>query len=644
MTKLSFQPCQFGPFHLDPGERLLARDGETIPLSPRAFETLLVLIRERGHLVAKGQLMSEVWPDSFVEEANVTVTISVLRKALGDDPQKPKYIQTVSKSGYRFVGEVHPLEIEAHVREVELAPSVLPPASLASPVQAIPWYGHISRLGWIAALILVIACLTLTGAVFLSRQLAARRAIKSMAVLPFRNLNGDLAHDYLGVGMSDALITKLGRTSSIIVRPTSSVLKYANGSADPMAAGREQGVDAILDGRIQTAGDRLRITAQLIRVSDGSSIWAGAFDQSPQESFKLEDSIAESIVASLSGTLPRRSLPGRNLSGGENRATPRPIQAVNSRAFEFYMRGRYFWNRRTEDSLQRAIGYFQQAIAEDPNYALAYAGLADSYALMASFSVQPGQQANPSGKAAALKAIQLDGSLAEPHASLGMLSFFSEWEGLAAEGEFQKALALNQNYATAHHWYGLDLAAMGRLPEALSEVRRAKELDPLSLIINTNVGWMFYLSRRYDEAIVEFRKALELDPDFPRARTRLGITYMQKGDWAAATRELEEALRLSGRDPYIAGVLGDARARAGDQQGARRILKELESRSKQHYVPPFGVALIYIGLGQRNEALQWLNRAYDDHSTSMVYAKVDPILDPVRSDPRFSELLSRMKF
>jgi Flp pilus assembly protein TadD len=225
-----------------------------------------------------------------------------------------------------------------------------------------------------------------------------------------------------------------------------------------------------------------------------------------------------------------------------------------------------------------------------------------------------------------------------------MISFFSDWDGHAAEQEFQRAIALEPNYATAHHWYGLDLAAMGRLPESLSEVRRARQLDPLSLIINTNVGWVLYLSRHYDEAITEFRKALELDPDFPRARTRLGITYMQKGDFAAATRELGESLRLSGQDPYIAGVLGEARALAGDNAGARRILDELKKRSKQHYVPPFSLALICIGLGAHDEALQWLVQAYDDHSTSMVYAKIDPSLDPMRSDPRFRELLRRMKF
>ena len=308
------------------------------------------------------------------------------------------------------------------------------------------------------------------------------------------------------------------------------------------------------------------------------------------------------------------------------------------------MRGRYFWNRRTEDSLRRSIEYFQQAIATDPDYALAYAGLADTYALLASFSVETGQQAHSNAKAAALKAIQLDPSLAEPHASLGMISFFSDWDGAAAEQEFRRSIALQPNYATAHHWYALDLAAMGRFPEALSEAERAEQLDPLSLIIVTNVGWV----------LISAINTIGPSPNCKRRSNWTRNSHAPEPAWESLISGktklrrpfagLEQALRLSGQDPYIAGVLGDAQARAGDQGAARRILKELTGRAKTHYVPPFSFALVYLGLGERENAMRWLLKAYDDHSTSMVYAKIDPILDPDSHRSAVTQILGRMKF
>jgi len=333
-----------------------------------------------------------------------------------------------------------------------------------------------------------------------------------------------------------------------------------------------------------------------------------------------------------------------SMGRGEAKKKSSPPVTASGKAYDYYMRGRYFWNRRTEESLRRGIEYFQKAVAEDPNYALAHAGLADSYALMASFSAEPGQKAQPAAQAAAMRAITLDPALAEPHASLGMLSFFTDWNGPAAEREFRRAIVLKPNYATAHHWYALDLAAMGRLPESLAEVTRAEELDPLSLIISTNVGWVLYFNRRYDEAVVQYRKALEMDPHFARARTRLGIAYLAKHENAAAIRELETAVHESGDDPYISGVLGGAKAISGDRSGAQIILRELTTRASSHYVPPFARALVYVGLGDKENALKCLEQAYADRSTSMVYAKVDPSLDLLRKDPRFEAILARMNF
>jgi tetratricopeptide (TPR) repeat protein len=296
------------------------------------------------------------------------------------------------------------------------------------------------------------------------------------------------------------------------------------------------------------------------------------------------------------------------------------------------------------DGLHKSADYFRQSIDANPNYAPAYAGLADSYALLASFSVEPGSSANADARSAALSAIHLDPTLAEPHASLGMIYFFTDWNLEAAEREFEQAIRLNPNYATAHHWYALDLAAEGRSAQALYEIHRAQKLDPQSLIIGTNVGWIEYLARDYTSATRDLNRVLEMDPDFVRARTRLGMVEMATGDNNAAVADLTRALALSGdEDPWVAGLLGDAEAREGNRTAAEEQLADLGKRSGSQYVPPISRALILIGLDRRQEALAALGQAVDDHSTSMVYASVDPSLDDLRSDTRFVALLTRMK-
>lgn len=627
MIKQGQHLYEFGPFQLDPVERLLTRDGQPVPLTPRAFEALLVLIRKSGHLVAKDELMKSIWGDSFVEEGNLAVTISMVRKALAEDGAVRKYVQTVSKSGYRFVGDVHELEV---VEPGPASPEETPPLAEPSRTPA-PSRRWVLLAG--PAIVLAIAAIALAIGLFRTRAPAVSPGVRSLAVLPFHNLGESTSRDYLGVGIADALITKLGNTGQIIVRPTSAVLKYAHSLADPLAAGREQEVDAVLDGRIQLFPDRIRVTVQLVRVSDGASLWAGTFEQNPQNMSTLEDVVADRIAESMAP----------QLSPEEKKRLARPY-TQNRKAYQLYLQGRYFWNRRTEDGLRRSISYFRQAIAEDPNYALAYAGLADAYALLSPFSVETARQASPDAKAAALKALQLDNSLAEAHASLAITTFFDEWNLNGAEHEFQRAIQLNPSYAMAHGWYGLNLAAMGRLNEALGQMRRAQDLDPLSMILNTNVGWIFYLSRRYDEAIAAYRKTLDLDPYFARTRTRLGLTYILKGAFPDAIRELDESRRLAGDDPYVAGLLGYARTLAGDKNAGRAALAKLTESARREYVPPFSVALVCIALGDNDRALEWLTKAADARDTSMVYAKTDPALDPIRSDPRFANLLRRMGF
>lgn len=329
------------------------------------------------------------------------------------------------------------------------------------------------------------------------------------------------------------------------------------------------------------------------------------------------------------------------LTGEDKKRLSHP-STDNFKAYELYLQGRFFWNKRTDEGLRRSIEYFQRATTEDRNYALAYAGLADAYALLSSYGMEPASQAYPKAKEAALKALQLDDSLAEAYTSLGLISFFYEWKWQDAETQFRRAIASNGNYAMAHNWYALELAALGRFQEALDEIHRAEKLDPLSLIIRTDVGRISYFSRRYDDAIDACRRALEMDPRFARAHTRLGMVYAAKGEHAAAIAELHKALELSGPDAYLDGLLGYSLARVGQGASARKLLERLRHPSPNQYVPPFSVALVYLGLGERDHAIDWLEKAFDDRSTLMAYAYTDPLLDPVRSDARFRHLVQRI--
>ena len=443
--------------------------------------------------------------------------------------------------------------------------------------------------------------------------------------------------EVLLLGMTDEMVSRL--EGELVVRPTSSVLRYMGGKAvDAIAAGREQGVDAVLAGTLESSAGRMQLGLRLYRVSDGAVVW--------QDSFSGANGLAE--IERRAGDAATRELQRVGAVSADSKVAANKPAATkihaDDQAYQLYLRGRYFWNRRTVEGLRKSVEYFRQSIDADPNYAPAYAGLADSYALLASFSVEPGRSANADARSAALSAIQIDPTLAEPHASLGMIYFFTDWNLPAAQKEFEVAIRLNPNYATAHHWYALVLAAMGRPAEALYEIHLAQKLDPLSLIIGTNVGWIEYLAHDYPAAVRDLHRVLELDPNFARARTRLGMVEMATGDNAAAVADLTQALALSGdEDPWVDGLLGDAEARAGNRPAAEHALAELNERSGSQYVPPISRALVLIGLGRRSEALAELAKAADDHSTSMVYARVDPALDAVRSEAGFQELLGRIK-
>ena len=436
--------------------------------------------------------------------------------------------------------------------------------------------------------------------------------------------------DYVLLGLTDTLISRVEGT--IEVRPTSSVLKYSAAPTDPSTAGKEQGADVVVTSTIAQDASGTHLDMRLTRTSNDKLLWQKTVTENSNNIAKLETTAGNALDTELA------RLADHNIIAKTTAKGP-----ANEQAYELYLRGRYFWNRRTEEGLRQSIDYFRQSINADPNYALAYAGLADSYALLSSFSIESGRTAIPDARAAALSAIQLDPTLAEPHASLGMIYFFTDWDGHAAEREFERAIALNPNYATAHHWYALDLAAMGRFPQALYEIRRAQSLDPMSLIIDTNVGWIEFLSRNNAVAMQSFQKVLELDPNFVRALTRKGIVEMQSGDAKSAAADLTKASSLSS-DPYILGLLGESQAQSGALPAAQHTLKQLQTMASAKYVPPFAIALVQLGLGNKPEAIKLLQQSVEDRSTSMVYAKIDPSLDALRSDPAFQSVIASMRF
>jgi TolB-like protein/Flp pilus assembly protein TadD len=463
------------------------------------------------------------------------------------------------------------------------------------------------------------------------RPAEAEGAIKSIAVLPFKPLGVEENEEVWALGLADALITRLSNLRQIVVRPTSAVLKYVGPDHDPVAVGRELGVDSVLDGKIQKVDDRLRVTVQLLSVRDGAPLWAETFDEQLTSVFAVEDSISAQVTQALILTL----------SGEEKRQLAKH-STESGEAYQLYLKGRYFWNKRSSEGLEKAIAHFEQAIERDPNYALAYAGLADAYSVIANAPL-PQREALPKAREAALKALEIDDTLAEAHTSLAFVKFSYDWDWAGAEREFKRAHELNPNYATAHHWYAYYLIAMGRPDEALAEIRHAQALDPLSLIINTDVGDILAYARRYDEAVEQFRKTLDLDPNFTQAHFNLGLTLERMGQYEDAIAEFQKAIELSERNADMVAALGHVYAIVGRRAEAVAILDELNQRSKREYVLPYDRALIHLGLGQNGPALAWLQKDIDERVVWADRWTADARLDPVRSDPRFAELLRRVR-
>jgi len=583
----------FGVYRVDETERLLLRDDEVVPLTPKAFEVLLVLVQSRGHLLTKEELMKRVWPDSFVEEANLSHNIYKLREALGEGRNGENFIETLPRRGYRFVARV----TEVHNEDSDLI--------VAEEVRA-----HI----------------------VIEEDDEAGEGIRAIAVLPFKPLVANDRDESLEMGMADTLIMLLGNLHQIIVRPVSAVRKYADLHQDAVAAGRELSVESVLDGSIQKQGDRIRVTVRLLNVPDGSQLWADKFDEEFTDIFGLQDTIAAKVADALA----------LELSGSDRKLLARHY-TENTEAYQLYLKGRFHWlGSKTEERMRKSVEYFNRAIEVDPNYALAYSGLADGYVVLGTFYVMAPKEAFAKAKVAATKALKLDDTLAEAHASISIIKLLHEFDWPGYEREYRRVIELNPNYATAHYEYAQYLAAMGRFEEATKEGKRAQDLDPLSVTLAEISAWMFYFARDYDGAIEEQRKVIEFDPSNFGPHRRLGLAYLQKKMNAEALAEIQQSRALSGGNAEEIGYLGYAYAVTGKRAEAQKVLDELQEQSKRRYVSPWLIALIYTGLGNKDQAFIWLEKAYEDRSVNLMYLKVEPILDPLRSDPRYADLMRRM--
>ncbi len=457
------------------------------------------------------------------------------------------------------------------------------------------------------------------------------RGIDSIAVLPFVNAGADPDTEYLSDGVTESLINSLSELPHLTVMSRNSVLRYKGRERDAQAAGRELKVQAVLSGRVVQRGDNLSINVELVDVKDNSHLWGEQYNRKLTDLLAVQNQIAEEISDKL-----RTRLTGEEKKRLAQRSTE------NNEAYQLYLKGRFYWNKRSENGLKKSLDYFREAIAKDPRYGLAYAGLADSYTLLGLNRYLLAKDSYPEAKAAASKALEIDDTLAEAQTSLANISFMYEWDWPAAQRAFKRALEIDPANANAHHYYSHFLTAMGRTVESLSESRRALELEPLSLPMNNHLGWHYLYARQYDQAIEQLRRAIEMDMNYTNAHLYLGSAYVQKGMFREAIAQLEAAVSTSKGSTQAVAGLGHAYATSGNKQQARALLEELKRRAKQGPVPSFDLALIYIGLREKTQAFNWLEKAYEEHEIGLVYLKVDPIFDSLRTDPRFQDLVRRV--
>jgi DNA-binding winged helix-turn-helix (wHTH) protein/TolB-like protein/Flp pilus assembly protein TadD len=606
---------EFDEFRLDAAKRLLLKNEERVPLTPRVFDTLLYLVRNPGRVIPKEELMRAIWPDRFVEENNLNQNISTLRRALGGNGGEDSYIITVPGRGYRFTAST-----DLAIGSVATS-AVLPPEEKRARHSKLP-----------ALIVAIVALLFAAGTVFWRSQVPSSPGVRTIAVLPFKPLTAQYRDESFEMGMADSLIAKLGTLSDVTVRPLSSVLKYRGPEQNLFSAGRELDVETILEGYIQKAGNRIRVTARLVRVGDEKQLWTGQFDEELRDIFAVQDSISEKVATALALEL-----------SGEQKDLLAKRYTADPQAYEFYLKGRFLLNQSRHESIRKAIGFFEQAVEKDPNYALAYVSLADCYDRLPVTSDVPSRDAFPKAKEAVLKALKIDGDLAEAHTLLGWINIWYEWDWEGAENEFRRGLASNPNHAFTYMGLAHRLSDLGRQEEALVQVDRALSLDPITPMNGALKGHILYISRRYAEGIEHMRRSLEHQPNFWVGQLMLGKNYAGAGRTAEALEAFRKAKQFSGGSSEPISLMGYSHAVSGKRKEAESALLELATISEHKYVPPYNMAILNHGLGNSDEALRWLERAFEDRDVHMVFLGVEPKWDGLRTHARFVSLLKRMR-
>jgi TolB-like protein/DNA-binding winged helix-turn-helix (wHTH) protein/Tfp pilus assembly protein PilF len=614
-------PVRFGEgFELDPGAFVLRRSGEALKLERIPMEILLLLMERRGQLVTREQIVERVWGKGVHLDVDNSINgaIRKIRQVLHDDPEHPRFIRTITGRGYRFTGAVAPARPPAPVvAEVPVPPPVLP-ARLRSRV-------------WIASglgLLVVVAA----GAIVMTRARGVPPPRVMVAVLPFDNLTGDAKQEYFSDGLTEEMITRLGERDpqylGVIAR--GSVMHYKAAHAPLEQVARELGVQYLLEGGVQRDADEFRITAQLIRARDQTQVWSRQYDRRPADLLALQDEIAQTIANEIQSSVGRHGSPAPSDS---------PTAVPAFAAYDLYLRGEYALNKRTVPDLDTATRYFLAAVVKDPSYARAYAALADAYSLLAGYSAVPPAAMYTKARAAVLRALELDPLMPEAHTAFALIVQNSDLDWQTAEREFQRAIQLNPNYATAHHWYAEHLMWRGRFDEALRESERARQLDPLSLIIAADNGAILLYARQYDRAIAKCKSILELDPEFPRAHL-IERAYVEKGMFAEALADVQQR-RTALSAPVYWSELAYVYGRAGRAAEARAALRELQRSARQEPVQALFFAGAYAGLRDTGQTIAWLERAYAEHPSELTTLKVEPGWDFARGQPRFKRLLER---
>jgi TolB-like protein/DNA-binding winged helix-turn-helix (wHTH) protein/Flp pilus assembly protein TadD len=620
---------RFGTFEINLETRELRKSGMRLRLSGQPFQVLAVLVERADEVVTREELHSKLWPaDTFVDfDHGLNNAVARIREVLDDSSETPRYIETIPRRGYRFIAPLADLGGPVSAQATRRSPSIpaVPPAKKTRVHIAVKVLGAIA----------VVALLAFAFELY--RSYSAKRikqpSIRSLAVLPLKNLSGDPTQEYLADGITEALIGRLSGIRDLRVISRTSVMRFKETQLSVPEIARTLHVDAVVEGSVIREGSRIRVNAQLIRAATDEHIWAEEYQREYRSILLLEDEVVRSIVERIKVSLTP-----------QERVGLASTRSVDPEAHEQYFKGRYYVNERTEDALNKSIAHFQQAIARDPSYALAYSGLADAYALIGFRGAFPSKETLSRAKAAALKAIELDGTLAEPHASLAFIVETHEWDWQTAEQEYKRALDLNPGFARAHHWYAGYLVYVGRFDEAIAEAKRARDLDPLSLPVNNALAGRLLAAGRVDEALEQLRITLEMNPQFAPAHQTLGWAYLNQGKYGEAIQEFQQAIQLSGTDDMEFTVdLGCAYAVAGNREQATTILARVKREHERGRVSSASIAVLYGALGELNEAFAWLDRAYKQHDPELTYLKVPTRrYQFLRKDPRYKDLLLRM--